>query len=94
MSEIYYPNEYDKVADIPSDMKKMAESIGKALESKVDKIPGKGLSTCDYTEEEKKKLTQLVLYVNENIRQELDEINLENERLKKDLKGLPTRNSK
>lgn len=61
---IYYPNDYSQAADIPQDMKDMAESIDTAignsetttnqeLANKVDKVPGKDLSTNDYNNTEK-----------------------------------------
>lgn len=57
---IYYPDDYTEVADIPEDMKKMAESTDEALENlnenKVDKVAGKELSTNDFTNEYKQKV--------------------------------------
>lgn len=44
-------------ADIPRDMNALAEAVDDELFGKVDKEPGKGLSTNDYTNAEKTKLT-------------------------------------
>ena len=57
---IIYPTDYTAVADIPSDLETMAESIDSAIgdvdEAKVDKVSGKGLSTNDYDNTEKGKV--------------------------------------
>ncbi len=64
---IYYPDNYEAVADVPEDMQTMAESIDTAIENseestsqalanKVDKVTGKGLSTNDYDNTEQGKV--------------------------------------
>ena len=70
----YYPSNYDEVADVPMDMKKMAESIDKQLDSKVDKVEGKGLSTNDFTNEAKDKLDGLSNYDDSEIKQDIADI--------------------
>lgn len=70
----YYPSNYDEVADVPMDMKKMAESIDKQLDSKVDKVEGKGLSTNDFTNEDKDKLDGLSNYDDSEIKQDIADI--------------------
>ena len=70
----YYPSNYDEVADVPTDMKKMAESIDKQLDSKVDKVEGKGLSTNDFTNEDKDKLDGLSNYDDSEIKQDIADI--------------------
>ena len=75
---IYYPNNYSNVADVPEDMKKLAESVdtvvGNLDTNKVDKVDGKGLSTNDYTNEDKAKLDSLENYDDTEITQEIEDI--------------------
>ena len=71
---IYYPDDYTKNADVPDDMKKMAKSIDVILKNKVNKIEGKGLSTEDYTTEEKSKLAGLTNYNDTAIKKEIQEL--------------------
>lgn len=74
---IYYPNDYSVVADIPKDMKDMAESVDEALgaldDDKVDKVAGKGLSTEDFTTEAKNKLAGLENYDDTELSERLDD---------------------
>lgn len=67
----YYPSDYSSVADVPSDMKKMAESIDA---NKVQKIPGKGLSTNDFTNEYKQKLEDLENYDDTEVKKDISDI--------------------
>lgn len=68
---IYYPSDYSSVADVPGDMKKMAESIDA---NKVQKVPGKTLSTNDFTNEYKQKLDNLENYDDTETKEEIQEI--------------------
>lgn len=70
----YYPDNYEEIADIPADMKKMAESIDKQFDGKVDKIEGKELSTNDFTNEDKEKLDGLSNYDDTVIKQDIADI--------------------
>ena len=72
----YYPSDYSSVADVPSDMKKMAESIDA---NKVQKIPGKGLSTNDFTNEYKQKLEDLENYDDTEVKKDISDIKEEQE---------------
>lgn len=60
---IYYPSDYESVADVPSDLKEMAESIEQAFENEA----------YDDTEIKQEQITQ-----NENIKQNTDNIELLN----------------
>lgn len=75
---IYYPNDYSNVADVPEDMKKLAESVDTIVSNldtnKVDKVEGKGLSTNDYTNEDKAKLDSLENYDDTEIKQDIEDI--------------------
>lgn len=72
---IKYPSDYSKVADVPSDMEEMAESIDDALDTldnqKVDKVAGKQLSTEDYSTEEKTKLNGVAAGAQVNVLENL-----------------------
>ena len=46
-------------ADIPRDMNALAEAVDDELFGKVDKVPGKGLSTNDYTTAEKTRVASI-----------------------------------
>lgn len=72
----YYPSDYSSVADVPSDMKKMAESIDA---NKVQKIPGKTLSTNDFTNEYKQKLEDLENYDDTEVKKDISDIKEEQE---------------
>lgn len=81
---INYPDDYKEVADVPSDFKKLAESVDKLIDdlsdNKVDKIDGKGLSTNDFTNEDKSKLDSLENYDDSKIKQDISEIQQEQEK--------------
>ena len=106
-SGIYYPNDYNSVADVPEDMKKMAESI----EEKV--VKGKIKSIEDKQEEQGTELETLktdnaknkqgISDIQkkdkqqdtdiENLKSENTELKAENERLRKDIdNNIPTTN--
>lgn len=72
----YYPSDYSSVADVPGDMKKMAESIDA---NKVQKIKGKGLSTNDFTNEYKQKLEDLENYDDTEVKKDISDIKEEQE---------------
>lgn len=78
---INYPDDYKEVADVPSDFKKLAESVDKLIDdlsdNKVDKIDGKGLSTNDFTNEDKSKLDSLANYDDSKIKQDIADIQKE-----------------
>ena len=80
---IYYPNDYSNVADVPEDMKKLAESVDTQISNldtnKVDKVNGKGLSTNDYTNEDKAKLDSLENYDDTEIKQDIEDIQAKDE---------------
>lgn len=89
-NKIYYNNDENSIANILADMKKLAESADNAIETKVDKVSGKKLSTNDFTNEYKNKLDELNNYDDTKIKEKLEELKEENERLKEDLNALPT----
>lgn len=71
---IYYPSEEEKGqedADILIQMKRIAESVDEAIggidDDKVNKIQGKGLSTNDYTDDEKSKLAGIATGAEVNV---------------------------
>lgn len=80
----YYPDDYTKKADVPGDMKKMAESIDA---NKVQKIEGKGLSTNDFTNEYKQKLDGLENYDDTDIKKDISDIKEEQDELISKLKS-------
>jgi hypothetical protein len=61
------PTNYDATADIIADLDDMADSIQDELDLKVDKVQGKGLSTNDYTTEEKNKLAGVEAQANKTV---------------------------
>lgn len=89
---IYYPNNYSNVADVPEDMKKLAESVdtvvGNLDTNKVDKVDGKGLSTNDFTNEDKSKLDSLENYNDSKIKQDISEIQQEQETQNKNIESI------
>ncbi len=89
-NKIYYNDDENSIADILADMKKLAESTDNAIETKVDKVSGKKLSTNDFTNEYRNKLNELNNYDDTKIKEELEEVKEENTRLKEDLNALPT----
>lgn len=80
---INYPDNYKEVADVPSDFKKLAESVDKLIDdlsnNKVDKVDGKGLSTNDFTNEDKSKLDSIENYDDSKIKQDIEKIQAKNE---------------
>lgn len=80
----YYPSDYSSVADVPGDMKKMAESIDA---NKVQKIKGKGLSTNDFTNEYKQKLEDLENYDDTEIKEEIENVKQETNESISQIKG-------
>ena len=95
---IYYPNNYSNVADVPEDMKKLAESVdtvvGNLDTNKVDKVDGKGLSTNDFTNEDKEKLDGLENYDDTEITQEIEDIQEEQAKQNEDIEDLKQINAK
>lgn len=85
----YYPDDYTKKADVPGDMKKMAESIDA---NKVQKIEGKGLSTNDFTNEYKQKLAGLQNYDDTEIKQNIADIKEEQQTQNKNIEQNTTKN--
>ena len=95
---IYYPNDYSSVADVPEDFKKLAESVNTAIEdldtNKVDKVDGKGLSTNDFTNEDKAKLDSLENYDDIEIKQDIEDIQEEQAKQNEDIEDLKQINAK
>ena len=102
---IYYPNNYGVTADIPADMKKMAESIDPIVvrheaniynldTDKVDKEEGKGLSTEDFTTEEKEKLAGLSNYDDTEVKKSISQINQEQTEQNTQITALQQENTK
>lgn len=87
---IKYPDNYDSVADIPADLKKMAESIDAQIEKKVEKENGKGLSTNDFTNADKEKLDGLKNYNDTKIKKDMSDIQKEQETQNTDISTLKT----
>lgn len=58
-NKIYYNDDENSIADILTDMKRMAESTDNAIETKVDKVSGKVLSSNDFTNEYKQKVDNM-----------------------------------
>lgn len=81
----YYPSDYSSVADVPSDMKKMAESIDA---NKVQKIKGKGLSTKDFTGEYEQKLEDLENYDDTEVKEDISDIKEEQTAQDKNIEDL------
>ena len=95
---IYYPDDYTKPADVPEDMKKLAESVDTVVSNldtnKVDKVEGKGLSTNDYTNEDKAKLDSLENYDDTEITQEIEDIQEEQAKQNEDIEDLKQNDAK
>lgn len=85
---IKYPDNYDSVADIPKDLKDMAESIDAQIANKVEKVDGKGLSTNDFTNEYKKKLDGLNNYDDTKIKEDISNMQEEQETQNTDISTL------
>ena len=86
----YYPGDYTLEADVPGDMKKMAESIDA---NKVQKIEGKGLSTEDFTKEYKQKLDDLENYDDTEIKEEIESLKTDNTTNKSNIEELQEDNT-
>jgi hypothetical protein len=73
--------ENDNVGDVDSSLSDISEKplmnkvVTKELGNKVDKVEGKGLSTEDFTTQEKEKLASLENYDDSDIREEINSIN-------------------
>ena len=85
---IKYPDNYNSVADIPKDLKDMAESIDAQIANKVEKVDGKGLSTNDFTNAYKEKLDGLNNYNDTKIKQDIKDIKDEQETQNDDIDKL------
>lgn len=85
---IKYPDNYNSVADIPKDLKEMAESIDPLIENKVEKENGKGLSTNDFTNAYKEKLDGLNNYNDTKIKQDIKDIKDEQKTQNEDISTL------
>lgn len=70
----YYPSDYSKIADVPADMKKMAESIDEQTDNLLQKEEGKGLSSNDFTNELKTKLNNLENYDDTEVKQDISNL--------------------
>ena len=87
---IKYPDNYNSVADIPKDLKDMAESIDAQIANKVEKENGKGLSTNDFTNADKEKLDGLNNYDDTEIKEEISDIQEEQKIQNEDIETLKT----
>lgn len=96
---IYYPNDYSAVADVPEDMKKMAESIDPkivSINNSITNIQNKNTQQdssinnleTNVTNIQAKDTAQDTLI--EGLQIKNTELQKENERLREDLNGLPT----
>ena len=85
---IKYPDNYNSVADIPKDLKDMAESIDAQIANKVEKVDGKGLSTNDFTNTYKDKLDKLNNYDDTKIKQDIKDIKDEQKTQNEDISTL------
>lgn len=81
----YYPSDYNSMADVPEDMKKMADSIDA---NKVQKIKGKELSTNDFTNEYKQKLEDLENYDDTEVKKDISDIKEEQTTQNKNIENL------
>ena len=89
---IKYPDNYNSVADIPKDLKEMAESIDPLIENKVEKENGKGLSTNDFTNAYKEKLDGLKNYDDTEIKKDISDIQEEQKTQNEDIEALKAEN--
>lgn len=76
---IVYPDSYDEVADVPADLKKMAESVDKNIEQIQENIK-------DKNKEQDAKIENNINSINE-IKQENINIKAENQRLRNDIES-------
>ena len=95
---IYYPNDYDLVADIPADMKKMAESVDTKIaenETEIEKIKKEqttqSTNISNLQKDNTTKKTDISNKKNKDTEQDkyIAELEAENLRLREDLNGLP-----
>lgn len=85
---IKYPDSYDSVADIPKDLKSMAESTDAAIEKRVEKVEGQGLSEYNFSKEYKEKLDGLSNYDDTEIKKDISNIQKEQETQNDDIDAL------
>ena len=76
------------------------KEIDSILENKVDKIPGKGLSTNDFTNEHLQKLNKIQNYNDKEVREAIDSLNTKQdsqstkvEKIEKDLESIKSKNT-
>lgn len=73
------------------DISQIKQQIADLEQNKEDKVEGKGLSTEDYTTQEKNKLTSLQNYNDSEVRELISALNLRLTTLSKDLESLEAR---
>lgn len=73
------------------DISQIKQQIADLEQNKEDKVEGKGLSTEDYTTQEKKKLASLQNYNDSEVRELISALNLRLTTLGKDLESLEAR---
>lgn len=93
---IYYPNDYEKEADVPADMKAMAESIEKNIIPNISNIKAEqktqntNISNLQADNNTNKSDITTIKAEQTSQNAELEELRAENERLREDLNALPT----
>lgn len=73
------------------DISQIKQQIADLEQNKEDKVEGKGLSTEDYTTQEKNKLASLQNYNDSEVRELISALNLKLTTLSKDLESLEAR---
>lgn len=73
------------------DISQIKQQIADLEQNKEDKVEGKGLSTEDYTTQEKNKLASLQNYNDSEVRELISELNLRLTTLSEDLESLEAR---
>lgn len=73
------------------DISQIKQQIADLEQNKEDKVEGKGLSTEDYTTQEKNKLASLQNYNDSEVRELISALNLRLTTLSEDLESLETR---
>ena len=73
------------------DISQIKQQIADLEQNKEDKVEGKGLSTEDYTTEEKSKLASLQNYNDSEVRELISALNLRLTTLSEDLESLEAR---
>lgn len=73
------------------DISQIKQQIADLEQNKVDKVEGKGLSTEDYTTQEKNKLASLQNYNDSEVRELISALNLRLTTLSEDLESLEAR---